>query len=166
MKTAAAPSDAWEVRMRWGDRVLEADVIDSRKPVLTLGERPEDAFVIAHGARVSLKWNEGGLAVEFSLGVAGNASLKGEPPVSLGTLVERGVIVEREGVYTFALTGNESLEFHVAGQIIDVRRAKARVARVSLDVAAALALVIGLGLLVAWIVATVGGMEPMNLLGK
>ncbi len=166
MKTATAPSDAWEVRMRWGDRVLEADVVDSRKPLLTLGERPEDAFVIANGARVSLKWVESGLAVEFSLGVAGTASLKGEPPVSLGALVERGVIVDKDGVYAFSLAGTDSLEFHVAGQIIDVRRARARVSRVSLDVLAAIALVTGLGLLAAWIAVTVGGMEPMNLLGK
>lgn len=166
VKTVGAPADAWEVRMRWGDRVLEADVIDARKPLLTLGENPDDAFVIAHGARVSLAWADGALLVEFSLGVSGTASLKGDAPVSLGALVERGVIAEREGRYAFTMSGHDSLEFHVAGQIIEVRRAKGRVARVSRDLMAVLALITGLGLLAAWIIATVGGMEPLNLLGK
>lgn len=166
MKTAEAPTDAWEVRMRWGDRVLEADVIDARKPLVTLGERPDDAFVIANGARVSLAWDNGALKVEFSLGVSGTASLKGDAPVALGALVERGVISERDGAYTFSMAGHDALELQVAGQIIDVRRAKGRVNRVSMDLVATLALITGLGLLVAWIVATVGGMEPLNLLGK
>ena len=49
---------------------------------------------------------------------------------------------------------------------VQVRRAKGRVARVSRDLMAVLALITGLGLLAAWIIATVGGMEPLNLLGK
>ena len=152
--------------MRWGDRVLEADVVDARKPLVTLGENPDDAFVIAHGARISLAWDHGALQVGFSLGVSGTASLKGDSPVALGALVERGVITERAGVYAFTLSGEDSVEFHVAGQLVEVRRAKGRVARVSLDLVATLALITGLGLLIAWIVATVGGMEPLNLLGK
>lgn len=152
--------------MRWGDRVLEADVVDARKPLLTLGEKPEDAFVIANGARVALAWHDGALEVEFSLGVSGTASLQGDAPAALGALVERGVITERNGGYAFSMSGHDSLELHVAGQIIDVRRAKGRVARVSLDLVATLALITGLGLLAAWIIATVGGMEPLNLLGK
>lgn len=152
--------------MRWGDRVLEADVVDANKPRVTLGENPDDAFVIAHGARISLTWDNGALQVEFSLGVSGTASLKGDSPVALGALVERGAITERDGGFAFSMSGQDSLELQVAGQIIDVRRAKGRVSRVSLDLVATIALVTGLGLLAAWIIATVGGMEPLNLLGK
>ena len=90
-----------------------------------------------------------------------------EPAIAgRGFVDERGVIAEPEGRYAFTMSGQDSLEFHVDGQIIEVRRAKGRVARVSRDLMAVLALITGLGLLAAWIIATVGGMEPLNLLGK
>ncbi len=153
--------------MRWGDRALEAEVVDGRgKKVVSLGEQPEDTFVIAQGARMRFTWTETGLDVEFSLGIAGTVSTKGDAPVPLGVLVERGVITERGDVYVFSAKPGDALEFHVAGQVIEVRQAKGRIARLELDLVATIALVSALTLLAAWLVTTLKGMTPLNLMGN
>ncbi len=168
MNTTAAPANTWEVRMRWGDRALEAEVIDGRgRKALALGERETDDFVIGDGARLDLTWLERGLEVKFSLGVAGTASLKGAEPVALGQLVERGVVKDLGGGgYVITLGANDSLALQVAGQHIDVRQAKARVARLSIDALATVALISALALLGAWIASTLMGMTPLNLMPK
>lgn len=153
--------------MRWGDRALEAEVIDGRgKKVISLGEQPEDTFVIAHGARMKLTWTSAGLDVEFSLGITGTVAIQGDAPTPLGVLVERGVIKELNGVYVLSVRPGDALELQVAGQTIEVRQAKGRIARLELDLVATIALVGGLALLLAWLVATLRGMTPLNLLGN
>jgi hypothetical protein len=167
MKTAAAPANAWEVRMRWGDRSLEAEVVDGRgRKTLSLGEREDDDFVIGNGARLHFTWQEGGLLVRFSTGVAGTGSLKGAAPVRLGQLIEHGVVKEGAEGFTVTLTGGDSLALEVGGQHIEVRQAKGRIARLRVDVLAMIALVTGLGLLGAWLVSTFMGMTPLNLIPK
>jgi hypothetical protein len=167
MKTAAAPASAWEVRMRWGDRSLEAEVVDGRgRKTLSLGEREEDDFVIGNGARLLFTWAERGLEVKFSTGVAGTGSLKGEAPVSLGQLIERGAVKEGPDGFTVTLAAGDSLALEVGGQHIDVRQTRGRVARLRVDALALVALIAGLGLLGAWVVSTLMGMTPLNLIPK
>jgi hypothetical protein len=165
VKTTAAPANAWEIRMNWGDRALEAEVVDGRgRKTLTLGERLEDDFVIGGGARLHFVWTETGLEVTFSTGVAGTASLKGDAAVPIGQLVERGVVKEAAGEFKMSLSGADVLLLKVSGQSIEVRQARGRIARLSIDVWATMALVTGLVLLAVWIASTILPMRGMNLL--
>lgn len=167
MKTAAAPASAWEVRMRWGDRSLEAEVVDGRgRKTLSLGEREEDDFVIGNGARLHFTWTENGLEVRFSTGIAGTGSIKGAEPVSLGQLVERGVVKESSDGYFVTLAAGDSLALEIGGQHIEVRQTRGRVARLRIDALATVALIAGLALLGAWLVSTLAGMTPLNLIPK
>ncbi len=151
--------------MSWGDRALEAEVLDARNPHLSLGDAEHDTFVIAGGAQVKLSWRPEGVEVLFSLGISGQASLGGAPPANLSALVERGVIAEEGPHYRLRLARGDSLALEVAGQRIEVRPAKARVARLQLDLPSTLALVTALVLLAAWIVVSLRDMTPLNLLG-
>lgn len=153
--------------MRWGDRSLEAEVVDGRaRKTLSLGDAETDDFVIAHGAKLAFEWREGGLAVRFSTGVAGTGSLKGEAPVTLGQLIERGVVKEGPEGFTVTLGPGDSLALQVAGQTIEVREARGRIARLRIDVFATLGLVLALSLLVMWVVSTLMTMSPLNLIPK
>lgn len=153
--------------MWWGDRPLEAEVVDGRgRKALSLGDGEEDDFVIANGARIHLTWLETGLGVRFSTGVTGTGSLKGDAPVSLGLLVERGLVKEEAGTFTLTLGAGDSLRLQVAGQTIDVRQARGRVARLGVDAFATIGLVAALVLLAMWVVSTVMGMTPLNLIPK
>ncbi len=167
MKTTSAPANAWEIRMKWGDRSLEAEVVDGQgRKSLSLGEREQDDFVIGSGATIQMAWHPQGLAVSFSTGVTGTASLQGQTPTSLSELVERGVAKESDGHFTIGLSGTDSLSLHVSGQVIDVKRARGRVARLRIDVLAITALVVGLLLLVLWLGSTILPMQPLNLIPK
>ncbi len=152
--------------MKWGDRSLEAEVVDGRgRKSLSLGDREQDDFVIGGGARLQFQWTEQGLDVAFTAGVGGTASLAGDPPTPLGALIERGVVKEGTGVFRLSLRPVDSLRLQVADQVIEVNRARGRVARLGLDPWATFALVVVLGLLAAWVVVTFMQMEAMNLLG-
>jgi hypothetical protein len=168
VKTAAAPAGAWEVRMRWGDRALEAEVVDGRgRRTLALGEREDDDFVIGNGARLHFTWVESGaLEVRFTTGVTGTGALGGAGPVPLGELVERGVVKEGPEGFSLTLGEGDSLALQVGGQQLDVRQAKGRIARLRVDALALIALVAGLALLGAWVTSTLMGMTPLNLLPK
>ncbi|MFT3714205.1 MAG: hypothetical protein QM817_41610 [Archangium sp.] len=167
METAVAPANAWEVRMRWGDRSLEAEVVDGRgRKSLSLGEREEDDFVIGNGARLSFTWVANGLEVKFSTGVAGTGSLKGAEPLSLGQLIEKGAVKEGPDGFSLLLTAGDSLALEVGGQHIEVKQARGRIARLRIDSLALVALIAGLGLLGAWVVSTLMGMTPLNLIPK
>lgn len=155
--------------MNWGDRALEAEVVDGRgRKSLSLGERPEDDFVIGGGARLLFTWTETGLDVTFSTGVAGTASLKGDAPVPLGQLVERGVVKEAEAPASFRVTlsGTDALMLQVSGQSIEVRQARGRISRLKLDVWATMALIAGLVLLAMWVATTFMRMQGLNLMPK
>jgi hypothetical protein len=167
VKTTNAPANAWEIRMTWGDRSLEAEVVDGRgRKSLSLGDRAEDDFVIGSGARLLFAWTEAGLDVTFSTGVAGTASLKGDAPVTLGVLVERGLIKESAGAYTFSMSGTDALALQVSGQVIEVKQARGRIARLRIDGWATAALITGLLLLGLWIGTTILPMQGLNLMPK
>lgn len=167
MKTISAPASAWEVRMNWGDRNLEAEVLDGRgRRTLSLGDRAEDDLVIGGGARIHLTWTETGVEVRFSTGISGSASFKGEAPLPLGQLIERGLVTEVGDVFTCTLRGSDSLQFQVASQVIEVRQARGRIARLRIDVMATTALVVGLILLALWLGSTILPMQPLNLIPK
>lgn len=152
--------------MRWGDRSLEAEVVDGRgRKTLALGDTETDDFVIGGGAKLGFTWTEAGLDVAFSTGVAGTAKLGDQPAQPLGVLVERGAVKEHDGRYHLSLEADDALELQVSGQTIHVNRARGRVARLGLDPWATLALVLALGLLAGWIGVTLMQMEAMNLLG-
>lgn len=153
--------------MNWGDRALEAEVVDGRgRKSLSLGERPEDDFVIGGGAHLQFNWTEAGLDVTFSTGVAGTAALKGDAPVPLGQLVERGVVKEADSTFRMLLSGNDALMLQVSGQSIEVRQARGRIARLQIDVWATLALITGLVLLALWVATTFLRMQGLNLMPK
>lgn len=153
--------------MNWGDRALEAEVVDGRgRKSLSLGERAEDDFVIGGGAQLQFTWTEAGLDVSFSTGVGGTASLKGAAPVALGLLVERGVVKEAANTFNLSLSGTDALLLQVSGQVIEVRQARGRIARLRLDLWATAALVTGLLLLALWIGMTILPMEGLNLIPK
>lgn len=153
--------------MNWGDRALEAEVVDGRgRKTLSLGERKEDDFVIGGGARLQFVWTETGLEVSFSTGVGGTASLKGDAPVTLGQLVERGVVKEDANAFTLTLSGTDALTLQVSDQVIEVKQARGRIARLQIDAWATLALIGGLLLLVVWIASTIGPMQGLNLIPK
>lgn len=153
--------------MNWGDNPLEAEVVDGRgRKTLSLGERAEDDFVIGGGARLHFDWTEAGLDVTFSTGVGGTASLKGGGPLPLGVLVERGAVKETNGVYSVSMSGSDALVLQISGQVIEVRQARGRVARLKLDPWATMALVAGLVLLALWIVITILPMQGLNLIPK
>jgi fermentation-respiration switch protein FrsA (DUF1100 family) len=167
VKTTGAPANAWEIRMNWGDRALEAEVVDGRgRKTLSLGERPEDDFVIGGGARLHFTWTEAGLEVTFSTGIAGTAALKGDAPVPLGHLVERGVVKEAASVFSMTLSGTDALMLQVSGQSIEVRQARGRIARLRIDVWATTALVTALFLLALWLASTILPMQGLNLIPK
>lgn len=153
--------------MRWGDRALEAEVIDGRgRKSLALGDREDDDFVVAVGTRLDFKWLETGLDVRFSTGVSGTGTIKGSEAVPLGQLVERGVVKEGPEGFTVTLGAGDSLALRVGGQDIEVRQARGRIARLRIDALAAVALVTVLALLGAWVVSTLAGMSPLNLIPK
>lgn len=153
--------------MNWGNSPLEAEVVDGRgRKTLSLGERAEDDFVIGGGARLHFNWTESGLDVTFSTGVGGTATLQGNAPVPLGVLVERGTVKETNGAYYVSISGADALTLQISGQVIEVRQARARVARLKLDLWATLALVAGLVLLALWIAVTILPMQGLNLIPK
>lgn len=153
--------------MRWGDRSLEAEIIDGRgRKSLSLGDRDEDDLVLASGAKIHLALVDGGLAVRFSTGVAGTGTLAGRAALSLGQLIEAGTIKEGPEGFTLSLAAGDSLSLQVAGQTIEVRQARGRVARLGVDLFATIALVAILVLLTLWVVSTVMGMKPLNLMPK
>ena len=153
--------------MNWGDRALEAEVVDGRgRKTLSLGERAEDDFVIGGGARLHFAWSEGGLKVSFSTGVGGTASLNGDAPVPLGQLVDRGAVKEAGGTYDVTLSGTDSLLLQVSGQVIEVRKARGRIARLRIDLWATAALVMSLFLLALWLASTILPMQGLNLIPK
>lgn len=153
--------------MNWGDRSLEAEVVDGRgRKSLSLGERAEDDFVIGGGAQLRFTWTQTGLDVSFTTGVSGTASLQGDAPVPLGVLVERGLVKETAGAFTLSLSGTDALSLRVSGQDIEVKRARGRIARLRIDLWATIALISGLLLLAVWIASTILPMEGLNLLGK
>lgn len=153
--------------MNWGDRALEAEVVDGRgRKTLSLGERAEDDFVIGGGARLHFTWTETGLDVKFSSGVTGTGALNGAQPEGLGQLIERGLVKESADTYALSLTGTDALALQVSGQVIEVKRARGRISRLRLDLWATAALVGGLMLLILWIATTILPMEGLNLIPK
>lgn len=152
--------------MRWGDRSLEAEVVDAKRRTLTFGDRDEDDLVLALGARLELTWRDGTLEVRFSTGVQGEGALDGQPGRSLGQLIEAGRVREEAGLFVLELRGEDTLWLQVGGPRVEIRRARARVVRVGMDPLAAAALFGGLLLLALWLYATLQGMTPLNLLPK
>jgi hypothetical protein len=153
--------------MRWGDRSLEAEVLDGKsRTALALGDTPEDDFVIGSGAAVRIQWFESKLEVRFSLGIGGTASLKGDAPTPLGQLLERGLMKEGPEGFTVTLMAGDSLALKVGAQTIDIKQVRGRISRVRIDVLATLALVACLTLLALWVGSTVMQMEPLDLLPR
>ncbi len=167
MKTTSAAANTWEVRMRWGDRALEAEVLDGRgRKAMSLGSEDGDTFVIGGGARVTLQWAPTGAVVTFTTGFTGTATLHGDTAAPLSALITKGAITEAGDTYTLTLAPGDALELHTGDQVITVQQTKGRVARLSPDLIALLWLFGTLAALLAWIVTTFRGMTPLNLLGK
>lgn len=155
MKTEAAPQSVWAVRVRWGNRRLAAELLDGRgRHELSLGDSPDDDVTVGAPVRVRFTWSEQGLGVRFSAGVTGTVSLRGDHPVSLSSLVERGVVREEKQEWTLSMAGDDALVLRIGTLSVDVRRARSRFVRLPLDARALLMIVLAL-IAVAVVVASV-----------
>lgn len=167
LQSVAASGNVWEVRMTWGDRNLEAEVIDGRRrKQLSLGDLDSDDFVIVAGSRMRFTWMPSGLQVQFSSGVSGTARLGGNEPVSLGELVERGLAQESGALFSIFLKSGDSLHLQVGGPTLEVRQAKGRVALLGADTMALAAMIAGFVLIALWLAATILPMQPLNLIPR
>ena len=84
----------------------------------------------------------------------------------LGLLVERGLVKEQAGAFTFSLSGTDALTLQVSGQVIEVKQARGRIALLSIDVWATAALIAGLLLLGLWVASTILPAQPLRLIPK
>lgn len=134
METSAAPDTAWEVRVRWGNRRLEASVLDGRgQRTLSLGDEKGDDVPLGHPARVRFEWTEAGLQVRFTAGVKGTLRQRGDAPASLSDLVQRGVVKEDGASWLLTLAGTDELVLSVGTLRIDARRGRGRFQRLPFD---------------------------------
>jgi hypothetical protein len=148
MKTNAAPAGAWEVRVRWGNRALSAEVLDPRgRTELSLGDQPEDDIATGHPARLRFAWKEGRLELRFSAGVLGSAALRGDAATTLSALASRGAITEGAEGFTLVLSAGDTAELTVGRLKVDVREAKGRFPRLPIDTKALVVVVLALAAL-------------------
>lgn len=155
METLAAPDTTWEVRVRWGNRRLEASVLDGRgRRTLSLGDSKEDDVPLGHAGQVRFEWTEGGLEVRFTAGVRGTLKQQGDAPASLSSLVQKGVVKESDGAWTLRLDVRDELTLQVGTLTIEARRGRGRFRRLPFD-AGVLVMVALAVLAVAVIIASV-----------
>lgn len=134
METSAAPDSSWEVRVRWGNRRLEASVLDGRgRRVLSLGDEKDDDVPLGHPARVRFEWSEGALRVRFTAGVKGTLRQRGDAPASLSDLVQRGVVKEDGAEWVLLLGGTDELALSVGTLRVEARRGRGRFQRLPFD---------------------------------
>lgn len=157
MKTVAAPDSAWEARLRWGSRRLNAEVLDGRgRTTLRLGDGPEDDVAIGSAAKAQLTWTPTGLEVRFSTGVEGEVSFHGDGAKTFSELVASGRVKESPDGFVLTLATGEVLTMRIGTLIGEVRQARGRFPRLPLDAQAlvfiALA-VIAVGIMLASVMA-------------
>jgi hypothetical protein len=154
---SVAPGTTWEVRLRWGSRRLAAELLGVERTTLKLGNQPDDDVDTGSAARLQFRLTGRGLEVEFSTGVAGTASVRGDVATPLGQLVQRGEAVEaRPETWRLLLHDGDEAKLVVGGLVVDVRRARGRIRRLGFDlrvlVLIALAL-LGVGVVVTSVAA-------------
>lgn len=134
MKTGAAPDSAWEVRLRWGSRRLNAEILDGRgRTSLKLGDSPGDDIAVGSAARTELSWAEGTLSLQFSAGVEGELDRRTGLSRTFSELVQTGRIVERAGVFHLALEPGDVVTLRIGTLIAEIRGARGRFPRLPLD---------------------------------
>jgi hypothetical protein len=134
MKTVAAPGSGWEVRLRWGSRRLNAEVLDGRgRTTLRLGDGPEDDVAIGSSARVVFDWRPDGLGVHVTPGVEGELSVRGDHPRTFSELSAAGRLDEVGGGFRLALAEGDELTLRIGTLIVEVRRARGRYPRLPID---------------------------------
>ncbi|GMU62461.1 MAG: hypothetical protein AMXMBFR34_42240 [Myxococcaceae bacterium] len=161
METLPAPDTTWEVRVRWGNRRLEASVLDGRgRRTLALGDQKHDDVQLGHPGHVRFEWTEAGLVVRFTAGVMGTLRQRGDAPVSLSDLVRKGVVKEDGTSWVLRLQGTDALALTVGTLSIETRRGRGRFVRLPFD-ARVLVLVVLAVLAVALVIASVS--QPPEL---
>lgn len=155
METSPAPDTSWEVRVRWGNRRLEAAVLDARgRRTLSLGDAKDDDVPLGQPVQVRFEWTARGLAVRFTAGVRGTLKQRGDDPASLSDLVQKGVVKEDGAAWVLLLDGDDALRLTVGTLTIDAQRGRGRFARLPFDPRVLVLLALAL-LAVALIVASV-----------
>ncbi|MEW5743411.1 MAG: hypothetical protein AB1938_31160 [Myxococcota bacterium] len=135
MDTQPAPDTTWEVRVRWGNRRLEASVLDGRgRRTLSLGDQKHDDVPLGHPGHVRFEWTETGLEVRFTDGVKGTLRQRGDAAVSLSDLVQKGVVKEVGTSWVLRLQGSDALVLTVGTLSIEARRGRGRFVRLPFDV--------------------------------
>ncbi len=160
MDPSVAPGTTWEVRLRWGSRRLAAELLGVERTTLKLGNEKDDDVDTGSAARLQFRHTAQGLEVEFSTGVSGSASVRGDGGVSLGQLVQRGAAVEaRPGLWRLVLHDGDEASLVVGGLVVDVRRARGRIRRLGFDLR--VLVLIGLALLgVGVVIASIAAPTP------
>lgn len=138
MNTAQAPGTTWEVRLRWGNRRLAAELLGLERRSLTLGNAAGDDVDTGSEARLTCEvGDEGGLVVRFSTGVQGTVSQQGDDPIDLGQLTQKGLAVESKLAghpgWTFRLTQRDRATLKVGALLVELRRARGRYQRLHFD---------------------------------
>ena len=138
MKPAEAPGLTWEVRLRWGNRRLAAELLGLDRRTLTLGNAAGDDVDTGSDARLRCELrDDGSLEVRFSTGVQGTVSLRGDEPMALGQLTQRGLAIEQampEGTaWVFAMQASDRATLQVGSLLVELRRARGRYQRLHFD---------------------------------
>ncbi len=160
MDPTLAPGTTWEVRLRWGSRRLAAELLGVDRTRLSLGNEPGDDVDTGSPVRLKFELLPQGLVVDFSLGVTGTASVRGDQPVTVGQLVERGAAVElAPGTWRLTLGEKDRATLVVGMLVVDVRRAQGRIRRLGFD--PRVLVLVGLALLaIAIMVASIAAPTP------
>jgi hypothetical protein len=151
VETSAAPDTAWKVRARWGNRRLEAAVLDGHgQRRLSLGDEKEDSVPLGYPARVRFEWTEAGLQVRFTAGVKGTLRRRGDAPASPSDVGQRGVVKEDGASWLLTLAGADDLVLPVGTLRVGARRGRGRFQRLPFD--ARVLVMIALAVLAVWVV--------------
>jgi hypothetical protein len=160
MDPTIAPGTTWEVRLRWGSRRLAAELLGVDRTRLVLGNEPGDDVDTGSPVRLKFELTPEGLVVDFSLGVTGTASLRGDQAVTVGQLVERGAVSElMPGTWRLTLGDKDHAKLVVGMLVVDVRRAQGRIRRLGFD--PRVLVLVGVALLaIAIMVASIAAPTP------
>jgi hypothetical protein len=168
VKPSEAPGATWEVRLRWGNRRLAAELLGLERRRLTLGNAAGDDVDTGNDARLVCEVTEqGALLVQFSTGVQGTVSVAGDDPITLGQLTQRGLATEAQlatgAAWTLTLRQEDRATLKVGALLVDLRRARGRYQRLHFDYR--VLVVLGLALLAVGLlfVSLLTPAPPMHL---
>ncbi len=154
----SADAPPWEVLVFWGERRLHAEVLSPRtRARLVLGAGKDADVPTGHPSRIVFALAGQGLALEFSPGVTGTLQQRGDWPVPLAQLVEKGVVKDAGGRFEAQLHPGDALELSAGALTVKARQVKARAGRLPVE---ATALAIFLLALIAVVLVLLSVLAP------